>query len=162
MEGQCQSGGEALQEKRLRCCSLVLALRCRGRNVGRVRRAGKRDSPPHLYFGTVRAYYSHQQTERRECKRPREWAKMRLGNWRHKNEHQKFLTPCVSCGAKTSIKYAREHHGECKSCITGIEQNLFTCPDCGEKRLTAFQKNHRYHCDICTRNVEQTGGVYGF
>lgn len=63
----------------------------------------------------------------------------------------------------TSKKYAREHGGQCKSCVTGEDQtNLFVCPDCGERRLTAYQRQHGYHCDVCTRNVEQTGGVYGY
>jgi predicted RNA-binding Zn-ribbon protein involved in translation (DUF1610 family) len=74
-----------------------------------------------------------------------------------------FLCPCSQCGASTSKKYAREHGGKCKTCVTGVDQTkLFTCPDCGEKRLTAYQKAHGYHCDTCTLNVETSGGIYGF
>jgi hypothetical protein len=32
-----------------------------------------------------------------------------------------FTTRC-SCGRMTSKKYAREHGGKCKSCVTGVEQ----------------------------------------
>lgn len=74
-----------------------------------------------------------------------------------------YQASCVNCGGTTSKKYAREHGGQCKSCVTGEDQTkLFVCPDCGERRLTAHQRQHRHHCDVCTRNVEQTGGVYGY
>jgi hypothetical protein len=31
----------------------------------------------------------------------------------------KFLTRCRKCGGSTSLKYARGHEGQCKSCVTG-------------------------------------------
>lgn len=33
--------------------------------------------------------------------------------------YQHFQTWC-GCGAKTSRKYAREHGGRCKRCVTGV------------------------------------------
>jgi predicted RNA-binding Zn-ribbon protein involved in translation (DUF1610 family) len=80
-----------------------------------------------------------------------------------RNNYQRFLTACVSCGQETSKSYARRNEGKCKMCVTGVDQTrYFVCPDCGERRLTAYQKKHHYHCDVCTRNVEQSGGIYGF
>ena len=76
--------------------------------------------------------------------------------------YKQFLTPCSSCGANTSKKYASEHNGNCKTCATGEVPKERICPDCGEPRLTAYQKRHGYHCDTCTNNVERTGGIYGF
>ena len=76
---------------------------------------------------------------------------------------KQYLTRCSNCGGKTSKKYAKEHTGQCKVCVTGESgANLYKCPDCGERRLTLYQKRNGYHCDTCTRNVEQTGGVYGW
>lgn len=33
--------------------------------------------------------------------------------------YQHFQTRCA-CGAKTNRKYAREHGGRCKGCVTGV------------------------------------------
>jgi hypothetical protein len=74
-----------------------------------------------------------------------------------------YSVNCRECGGLTNRKYAREHEGKCKTCVTGESQErLFVCPDCGERRLTAYQKQHGYHCDTCTHNVETSGGIYGF
>lgn len=74
-----------------------------------------------------------------------------------------FLTKCVCCNATTSRSYARNHAGQCKSCVTGIDQTTYyLCKDCGEKRLTKYQRDHGYHCDTCTHNVETTGCIYGY
>jgi hypothetical protein len=35
--------------------------------------------------------------------------------------YQQFQAWCA-CGAKTSEKYAREHGGRCKRCVTGVER----------------------------------------
>lgn len=34
----------------------------------------------------------------------------------------KFTCRCNNCNRTTSTKYARQHGGKCKSCVTGIEQ----------------------------------------
>lgn len=31
-----------------------------------------------------------------------------------------YLTRCQSCDANTSKKFAREHDGRCKACVTGV------------------------------------------
>lgn len=33
---------------------------------------------------------------------------------------QQWTTSCGQCGDVTSRKYAREHDGKCKACVTGI------------------------------------------
>jgi len=50
----------------------------------------------------------------------------------------KYLRICVKCGGTTSSKYAREHDGLCKECVTGIhkepsnwERRNATIIDCG-------------------------------
>ena len=31
-----------------------------------------------------------------------------------------YLCKCRTCGQNTSKKYAREHNGQCKVCVTGV------------------------------------------
>ena len=38
---------------------------------------------------------------------------------RHQSGYQQFQVYCA-CGAKTNKKYAREHGGKCKVCVTGV------------------------------------------
>lgn len=74
-------------------------------------------------------------------------------------QFSQYQTTC-KCGRATTKKYAREHNGQCKSCVTGEDQTrLHICPDCGERRLTDYQKLHRYHCDVCTREADPQGYV---
>lgn len=69
-----------------------------------------------------------------------------------------YTIDCVSCSSLTSRKYAREHEGRCKQCVTGIPTGKL-CPDCGVNRLTAYQAAHRYHCDTCTREADPQGYI---
>jgi hypothetical protein len=36
-----------------------------------------------------------------------------------------YLTSCIDCGRATSKKYAREHQGQCKECVSGERQDDF-------------------------------------
>jgi hypothetical protein len=68
----------------------------------------------------------------------------------------RYLTDCIACGSSTSKKYAREHEGQCKACVTGTPGG-FPCPDCEEGRISAYQKAHGYHCNACTRQADPVG-----
>jgi len=79
-------------------------------------------------------------------------------------QFKRFTVACNKCGNLTSRTYARQHNGQCKSCVTGISQpkasdRLYVCPDCGERRLTKYQKDHRYHCDQCTKEADPQGYI---
>ena len=72
--------------------------------------------------------------------------------------YSQFQADCVLCGATTTKKFAREHDGKCKTCLTGVDQvRYYRCLDCGELRLTIYQKQHHYHCDTCTRETDPEG-----
>jgi predicted RNA-binding Zn-ribbon protein involved in translation (DUF1610 family) len=75
------------------------------------------------------------------------------------NDHG-YQVHCVGCNRVTSKKYAREHAGQCKTCVWSWPvTRYFQCPDCGEMNLTAYQKAHRYHCDNCTREADPEGYI---
>jgi DNA-directed RNA polymerase subunit RPC12/RpoP len=77
--------------------------------------------------------------------------------------YKAYLTKCRNCGGTTGKAYALAHEGQCKSCVTGIDQTkYYRCGDCGQMSLTKYQRDHGYHCDTCTHNVETTGGIYGY
>ncbi len=72
--------------------------------------------------------------------------------------YSQYQANCSSCNALTTKKYAREHGGQCKTCVTGVDQSRgLKCPTCGEYTLTAYQQAHKYHCDACTRNADPQG-----
>jgi predicted RNA-binding Zn-ribbon protein involved in translation (DUF1610 family) len=68
-----------------------------------------------------------------------------------------YLTSCVACGASTSKKFAREHDGKCKTCVTGVEQpSRYKCPQCGGPS-TAYKAAHHYVCESCYRQNDAVG-----
>lgn len=73
--------------------------------------------------------------------------------------YQQYTIPCVTCSSLTSRKYAKDHAGQCKACVTGIPKSSggLICPDCGKPGLTRYQKEHGYHCDACTRDADPEG-----
>jgi hypothetical protein len=80
--------------------------------------------------------------------------------------YKQFTVSCT-CGQVTSRKYAREHGGKCKACVTGvpkaepkerdISNHPLLCPTCKTNLLSPYQKAHHYHCDSCTREADPMG-----
>lgn len=68
---------------------------------------------------------------------------------------QQFCVNCSACGAGTSRKYAKEHDGKCKSCVTGVYSGP-KCPDCGGP-IEAWKLAKHYHCSRCTREADPEG-----
>ena len=69
-----------------------------------------------------------------------------------------YLIHCIDCNSLTSKKYAREHQGRCKSCVTGQAQPSRgpKCPQCGTS-ISAYKAAHNYVCDSCTRQNDPIG-----
>lgn len=69
-----------------------------------------------------------------------------------------YLTNCVKCAQCTSKHYARQHDGQCKSCVSGTtnEYYLPKCPDCGGP-ISKWKLSQGYHCDACTRETDPIG-----
>jgi len=72
--------------------------------------------------------------------------------------YRSYTTGCATCSELTTRKYAREHEGRCKQCVTGLASGKL-CPDCRVNRLTSYQVRHHYHCDACTRDADPQGYI---
>lgn len=74
------------------------------------------------------------------------------------SQFSQFQTNCSGCGATTTRKYAREHEGKCKTCVTGVEQPTRgpKCSQCGAP-ISAYKAAHHYVCDSCTRENDPIG-----
>ncbi len=68
---------------------------------------------------------------------------------------QQFCIDCVVCGAGTSRKFAREHDGKCKSCVTGV----YSGPKCSQcdGPISAYKAKHHYVCDGCYAENDPIG-----
>lgn len=77
------------------------------------------------------------------------------------SNYKKFCTTCAVCGSTTSKSFARANAGKCKSCVTGVTQDIsnhpLLCPDCREHLRTPYQKRNGYHCDACMRQTDPVG-----
>lgn len=72
--------------------------------------------------------------------------------------YSQYLVPCAACGGNTSRKYAREHDGKCKTCVTGVEPPCRgpKCPQCGAP-ISEYKARHHYVCEACVKQNDPLG-----
>ena len=74
------------------------------------------------------------------------------------NRYAQYQENCKQCGSVTTKKYAREHDGKCKFCVTGKETPYRgpKCPQCGAP-ISNYKAAHHYVCESCVRQNDPVG-----